>query len=119
MVCADDASDAVVIAHMHPNVIIVESPNLIGSRSSGSRGRAAVMETDSAILRVDPDIRILHGAGISSADDVYDVIAAGAQATGSSSAIFDADDPPSMLEAMIKAVRAAWDETHPSGSDQE
>ena len=94
MVCADDADDAVDIARLGPNVIIVESPALIGSRSPVSERRASVAETDAAILRVQPNVRILHGAGISSAQDVYDVIAAGAQATGSSSAIFDADDPP-------------------------
>lgn len=112
MVCADDADDAVDIARLGPNVIIVESPALIGSRTAASAGRASVAETDDNIRRVHPDIRVLHGAGISSAQDVYDVIAAGAQATGSSSAIFDAADPPAMLEAMIKAVRAAWDSTH-------
>jgi triosephosphate isomerase len=112
MVCADDADDAVEIARMSPNVIIVESPDLIGSREAGSGERASVAATDSAIRRVDPDIRVLHGAGITNAQDVFDVIAAGAQATGSSSAIFDAEDPASMLEAMIKAVRTAWDSTH-------
>lgn len=118
MVCADDTDDAVDIARLCPNVIIVESPALIGSRSARSSGRASIVETDTVIRRVQPDIRILHGAGISSAQDVYDVIAAGAQATGSSSAIFGADDPPSMLEAMVKAVRAAWDSTHHNGRDQ-
>jgi len=40
------------------------------------------------------------------------VIAAGAQGTGSSSAIFTANDPKAMLESMIRAVREAWDLTH-------
>ena len=55
---------------------------------------------------------MLHGAGISGARDVYEVIAAGAQGTGSSSAIFTADDPLAMLEDMIRSVREAWDRTH-------
>jgi triosephosphate isomerase (TIM) len=112
MVCADDARDAVEIAHLAPNVIIVESPSLIASAGPGERGRASVAETDAAIHRVDPEIRVLHGAGISDAQDVYDVIASGAEATGSSSAIFDARDPEAMLEAMIRSVHAAWDATH-------
>jgi triosephosphate isomerase len=117
MVCADDADDAVDIARLGPNVIIVESPALIGSRTSTAGGRASVAQTDTAIRRIQPDTRVLHGAGISGPRDVYDVIAAGAEAAGSSSAIFDADDPESMLEAMIKAVRAAWDSTHQTGSN--
>ena len=38
--------------------------------------------------------------------------AAGAQGAGSSSAIFTAPDPAAMLEAMIRAMRDAWDRTH-------
>ena len=117
MVCADDADDAMDIARMRPNVIIVESPDLIGSRESGTGARGSVADTDRAIHEVDPNIRVLHGAGITGPQDVYDVIAAGAQATGSSSAIFDADDPAAMLEAMIKAVRAGWDSAHVIGSE--
>jgi pyridoxal biosynthesis lyase PdxS len=37
------------------------------------------------------------------------VIAAGAQGSGSSSAIFTAADPEQMLTKMIRATRQAWD----------
>lgn len=112
MVCADDAEGAVTIAELAPNIIVVESPELIGTGAGGERDCAAIADTDRAIWRVNPGIRVLHGAGIGSARDVFDVIAAGAQATGSSSGIFKAPDPEAMLEAMIKAVREAWDARH-------
>ncbi len=54
----------------------------------------------------------MHSAGISSGEDVYQVIAAGAQATGSTSGIIKASDPYHMLEEMIASVRRAWDITH-------
>jgi triosephosphate isomerase len=112
MVCADDARDAVSIAELGPNVIIVEAPVLIaGGRRDGS-GHAAIAAANEAIWRVNPEIRVLHGAGITGPRDVYDVIAAGAQGTGSSSAIFTADDPRAVLGEMIRAVREAWDLTH-------
>ena len=112
MVCADDVRDAVSIAELRPNVIIVESPILIaGGRRDGDE-RQAIAATNQAIWRVDPAIRVLHGAGITGARDVYDVVAAGAQGTGSSSAIFCAADPAAMLEGMIRSVREAWDSTH-------
>ncbi len=117
MVCADDAADAAEIARLGPDVIIVESPELIGAGSPADGERASVARVDEAIRRVDPEIRILHGAGIGSARDVYDVIAAGAQGTGSSSAIFTAPDPHAMLAAMVRAVREAWDMTHAAGGD--
>ncbi len=111
IVCADDVDDAVGIARLSPDVIIVESPDLIaGGRRDDSRG--AIAAANEAIRRVDPSIRVLHGAGINGPQDVYDVTAAGAEGAGSSSAIFTAPDPAAMLEAMIKAMRDAWDSTH-------
>lgn len=116
MVCADDAEDAADVAQLDPEVIIVESPSMIESSTGASVTRASVAETDAWIRRVRPDVRILHGAGITGAQDVFDVIAAGAEAAGSSSAIFRAEDPASMLESMIKAVRSAWDSRNSTGS---
>ncbi len=112
MVCADDVPDAVAIAGLAPDIIIVEAPELIagGVRDAGSR--AAVAAANEAVWRVDPAVRVLHGAGINGPRDVYDVTAAGAQGTGSSSAIFTAVDPAAMLEAMIGALRKAWNSTH-------
>jgi len=112
MVCADDLTDAVSIAELAPNVIIVEAPVLIAGGKRDAADREAIASTNAAIWRVNPAIRVLHGAGISNAQDVFDVMAAGAQATGSSSAIFTAPDPGAMLEAMIRSVRDAWNQAH-------
>jgi triosephosphate isomerase len=111
MVCADDDADAVTIARLGPDVIIVESPGGIASGTRRSDYRT-VATTNEAIWSVDPTIRVLHGAGITSAQDVYDVVAAGAQGTGSSSAIVTAADPRRVLEEMIRSVRLAWDSAH-------
>ncbi len=112
MVCADDVEDAVSIAGLSPDVIIVEAPDLIAGGRRDEDSRKAVSAANAAIWRVDPSIRVLHGAGINNAQDVYDVTAAGAQGTGSSSAIFTAPDPAVMLEEMISSVRDAWNNTH-------
>ena len=112
MVCADGTEQAVSVAALHPDVIVVESPELIGAGGGHDTDPQAIAATNQAIWRVDPRIRVLRGAGIGDAHDVYEVIAAGAQGTGSSSAICNAADPMSMLEAMIRAVREAWDLTH-------
>ena len=112
MVCTDDVEEAVAVAGLEPNIIVVESPELIGTGKGTESSSVAIAEIDQAIWRVNPDIRVLHGAGIGSARDVFEVIAAGAQATGSSSGIFKAPDPQAMLEAMIRAAREAWDTRH-------
>jgi triosephosphate isomerase (TIM) len=112
MVCADDVPDAVAIATLGPDVIIVEAPGLIAGGTRGGDDRAAVAAANAAVWRVDPAVRVLHGAGINGARDVYDVTAAGAQGTGSSSAIFTAADPAAMLADMMRSMREAWDAIH-------
>lgn len=114
MVCTDDLEQAVAAAALEPTIIVVESPDLIGSGGGTAAGdrRAAIAECNRAIWKINPGIRVLHGAAIGGAEDVYKVIAAGAQGTGSSSAIFTATDPAAMVESMVKAVREAWDATH-------
>ena len=69
-------------------------------------------ETIAIVLAINPNIMLLQGAGISSGQDVYDVIRLGAQATGCSSGIAKADDPAAMAEDMIRSVRRAWDDVH-------
>lgn len=110
MVCADDVDHALRIAKLAPEIIIVEDPRLIagGQRDGAERGSSGHIDT--AIRAVCPAIHVLHGAGINGPADVYDVMRGGAEATGSSSAIFLAPDPIAMATAMIRAVRAGWDD---------
>ena len=55
---------------------------------------------------------MLQAAGIKCAQDVYNVIRAGADATGTTSGVMRAEDPEAAMEEMIAAVRRAWDEVH-------
>ncbi len=112
MVCADDLDQAVSIAHLAPNIIIVESPELIGGGIRAGNNREAVARINNTIWKINPEIRVLHGAGINCGQDVFDIIAAGSQAAGSTSGIIKAPDPYGMLDEMIHAARSAWDQTH-------
>jgi triosephosphate isomerase len=112
MVCADTLEDALRIAKLSPDIIIAEAPSLIAGGQRGEEDRLAIAKINEAIAAVNPGILVLHGAGIHDARDVYDVIAAGAQGTGSSSGFALAPDPAAMAEEMIRAVREAWDATH-------
>ena len=110
MVCADTIEEAVAIANLNPNIIAAEQPELIGTgQTSDTDYFKRAIE---AVHSVNPEIKVLTAAGISNGDDVYNVIKKGASATGSSSAIFKAEDPAQMIEDMISAVRRAWDERH-------
>lgn len=107
IVCADRLDDAIAAARLSPDIIIAEPTELIGT---GKRSNLKyITDTTCAIKKINPDICVLQGAGIHSPKDVYDVIFAGADATGCTSAITTASHPAQMLTEMICAVREAWE----------
>lgn len=110
IVCADSMADASEIAAMHPDIVVAEPSELIGTGVSvGPEYVAAAMD---CVKKVDDKILVLTAAGIANGQDVYNTIIAGADATGSSSGVAKAADRAAMVDEMIAAVRKAWDERH-------
>ncbi len=107
IVCADSIAEAKAIALLEPNIIVAEPTELIGTGKASDMDY--VLASIEAVKSVNPEILVLQGAGISSGKDVYNVIYAGAEATGSSSGIVKAPDSAAMVDEMIRAVREAWD----------
>lgn len=110
IVCADSIREAEAIAHFSPNIIVAEPTELIGTGQTSDN--EYIVATTCAIKRINPEIQVLQAAGIKNGQDVYNIIKAGAEATGTTSGIMKAGDPESMLDEMIRAVRVAWDEVH-------
>jgi triosephosphate isomerase len=110
IVCADTIEEAMAIAHFSPDIIVAEPTELIGTGQTSDK--EYIVETTRAIKSINPEIQVLQGAGISNGQDVYNVIKAGADATGTTSGIMKAENPEEMLDEMIRAVRTAWNETH-------
>ncbi|MDB6374672.1 triose-phosphate isomerase [Photorhabdus bodei] len=109
LVCAGNCEEAAAIACLNPNMILAESPALIGKGRRNQQDMREIEKINRAIHQVNPDVLILHGAGITDENDVYRIIKAGADATGSTSGIIKAKDPIKMMEKMIAAVAAAWE----------
>lgn len=108
LVCAGSCEEAVMVAHLTPDIILAESPALIGKGVRTEQEMAEIQRINQSIHAINPAIMVLHGAGISDEKDVYEIIKAGADATGSTSGIMKAADPIAMLEKMIAAVGEAW-----------
>jgi len=108
IVCTDTTAESAAVAHLRPNIIVAEPTELIGTGKTSDLDyvNAAIR----AVKQIDPEILVLQGAGISCGEDVYRVIHAGAEATGSSSGVVKAKDRAAMVDAMIGAVRRAWDD---------
>lgn len=113
IVCADSIAEARAVAQLSPDLMITEPAELIGS------GQACdmmyVRQSIDAVMGINPDIGVLVGGGISSGEDVYRTIMAGADATGSSSGIAKAADPGAMVREMLSALRQAWDDRMAAG----
>ena len=111
IVCADTVEEIRQIALLSPNLIVAEPTDLIGTGVASDMGY--VRDTIEAVRKINPDIMVLQGAGISNGQDVYNTIKLGAQATGSTSGILKAADPYAMVEEMLYNLRKAWNELHP------
>ena len=110
IVCADTPVEVEAIAKLCPNIIVAEPSELIGTGKTSDDSYVA--ETIKLVQTINPDIMVLQGAGISNGNDVYNMIIAGAQATGSTSGIIKATDPFAMVEEMLFSLRSAWDKLH-------
>ena len=108
IVCTDSIREASAVACLGPNIIVAEPTALIGTGEASDMDyvRASI----EAVKSINREVYVLQGAGISNGEDVYRVIHAGAEATGSSSGIIKAPDRAAMIDEMIAAVRRAWDD---------
>ena len=110
IVCADSVEEIRQIAELAPNLIVAEPTELIGTGVASDMGY--VRDTIEAVRKINPDIMVLQGAGISGPDDVANVIRAGAQATGCTSGVMKAADPEAAAEEMLYTLRKTWNEVH-------
>lgn len=110
LVCAGTVEESAAIACLSPDIILAESPALIGAGKRGPDDKAEIEKINQAVRAINPNILVLHGAGITDEQDVYQVILAGADATGSTSGVLKAADPKDRFEKMIKAVRTAYNQ---------
>lgn len=110
IVCTDTSAESAAVARLKPNIIVAEPTDLIGSGKVSDMDY--VKKSIQTVKEIDPDIFVLQGAGISSGADVYRVIFAGAEATGSSSGIINAPDRAEMVDEMIGSVRKAWNDRY-------
>ncbi len=108
MVCADSIEEVKAVAKLHPNILVAEPSELIGTGKPADK--TYVDEVIKVIREIDPEIKPFPSAGISKGEDCYNIIKAGASASGCSSAIAKAAEPLKLAEEMIAAVRKAYDE---------
>ena len=105
LVCADTTEASVEIARVIPNMIAIEPPELIGTGVSVSKAHPELItESVKQIRRVNRSVKILCGAGITTAEDVSKAIELGSEGVLVASAVVKNKDPRTVLESMASKM---------------
>ena len=102
IVCADSFSEAKAIATLNPDVMVCEPTELIGTGQSSDI--SYMQKTNQIVKEMNPSVKVLQAAGISTVADVIKALQSGADGTGGTSGIVCADNPIETLKEMLEAV---------------
>ena len=105
LVCADTTEASVGIAKMIPDMIAIEPPELIGTGVSVSKARPELItESVNEIRRLNSRVKVLCGAGVTSAEDVSKALELGSEGVLVASGIVKSKDPRIVLQSMANMM---------------
>jgi len=106
VVCSNNASVSAAAAVLKPDMIAVEPPELIGTGIPVSKAKPEVVSgTVDLVKRVNRDVVILCGAGITHGEDVAEALRLGTEGVLVASGIVKAKDPYRVLLEFAEACR--------------
>lgn len=105
IVCGDSVVEALALAQLGPDILLAEPTDLIGTGQVA--GDDYILDTVSKIRAIDKNIGIMIASGITTAEDVYNVVRLGADGTGGTSGILSAPDPVKRIREMAVAILQA------------
>ncbi len=109
LVCCDSPEIAAAAALLGADLVASEPPELIGTLSSVGRVMEGFVKNSvEAVKRINPKTTVLVGAGVSTPEDAAKIIRLGADGTGASRAVFEAEDPKTLLKQIARAVEDEW-----------
>jgi len=105
-VCTNNATVSAAAAALSPAMVAIEPPELIGSGRSVSKTRPEVVTSTVELIRkVNDDVIILCGAGITTGEDARAAIRLGADGILLASAFTKASDPAKVLLELARASK--------------
>jgi len=103
--CAADIDEARSLATLSPRFIAVEPPELIGGDISVTTADPAIVSgTAEAVRAVNPNVRVLCGAGVKNGEDVAKAIELGTEGVLLASGVTKANDPLSVLRDLVSKI---------------
>jgi triosephosphate isomerase len=108
VVCTNNAGVSVSAAALKPDFIAIEPPELIGTGIPVSKAKPEIVtETVKLVRKVNTEVIILCGAGITRGDDVAAALRLGTKGVLVASGIVKAKDPYKMLLEFAQAATNA------------
>jgi triosephosphate isomerase len=108
VVCADSTRAGVEAASLGPEIVAIEPPELIGTGIAVSKANPEIVSKSvEAIKKINPNIAVLCGAGITSGSDVAASIRLGSSGVLVASGVVKAQDWKSVLLEMAQAAERA------------
>ncbi len=108
-VCSDSPELSAAVSAFNPDMILVEHPDLIGKGRAISNVEPEMLAvTLKAVKTINPNIRVVCGAGIGSPEDVAAALHLGMEGVGATSAIIKATDPCRVMLELAQALKSSW-----------
>ena len=105
VVCTNNTAVSAAAAALRPDMIAVEPPELIGTGIPVSKAKPEVVTgTVDLVKRINPDVVILCGAGITNGEDVAAALRLGTEGVLVASGIVKAKDPYKVMLDFAKAI---------------
>ena len=108
VLCANNAAVSAAADALKPSMIAVEPPELIGTGIPVSKAKPeVVLSTVDLVKRINPDVVILCGAGITSGEDVAAALRLGTEGVLVASGVVKAKDPYKVLLEFAESITKA------------
>jgi triosephosphate isomerase len=105
VVCSNNSAVCAAVAALKPDMVAVEPPELIGTGIPVSKAKPEVVSgTVSLVRRINPNVIILCGAGITVGEDVTAALRLGTQGVLVASGIVKAKDPYKALLDFAQSI---------------
>jgi triosephosphate isomerase len=106
VVCADTVEKAAQVAAFGPDAVAIEPPELIGSGIPVSKAQPEIVSGSvEAVKRVNPNVKVLCGAGITDGEDATAALELGAEGVLVASGVVKAKDPYAALIDLARAMQ--------------
>jgi len=105
MVCSNNPAVSAAVAALTPNYVAVEPPELIGTGIPVSKAKPEVItNTVELVKKVNPGVKVLTGAGISTGEDVKKALELGTVGVLLASGVTKAKDPEKAIRDLVSLI---------------